>query len=304
MIRASSLDELAALGGERLRGGVLSIGNFDGVHRGHQALLARMRALASAQRAPTAVITFFPPAKVLFGDATYLTGPEEKIQLLEEFEPDGIALVSFTREYAATPKEAFVSRLAELRPAAIVIGEDFRFGHRRSGGLDDLRGVTEHLEVFGLETVDGRPIKSSDIRAALERGDVEHARRLLGRPYRATGVVHEGQRRGAGIGFPTANVQVAAGKALPKGVFAVRVPHLGEVWDGMANVGPRPSFPEEPPSLEVHLFDFDGDLYGHRLAVDFHAYLREQRRFGGLDEVRAQLTADADAARTALSGAG
>lgn len=302
MIRASSVEELATLGGEQLVGSVLSIGNFDGVHLGHQALLDRMRELARGTGAPSAVITFFPPAKVLFGDATYLTGPEEKVELLGAFDPDGIALVSFTREYAATPKDAFVSRLQQLRPAAIVVGEDFRFGHGREGTLADLGGVTERLEVFGLETVGGRPVKSSDIRDALDRGDVENARRLLGRPYRASGVVQEGQHRGADIGFPTANVQVAARKALPTGVFAVRVPLVRRSFDGMANVGPRPSFPEEPPSLEVHLFDFDGDLYGHRLTVEFHAFLRAQRRFEGLDEVRSQLSADAKAARAALAG--
>ena len=304
MIRAASVDELAVLGGQPLAGGVVSIGNFDGVHLGHQALLTRMRELATERGAPSAVITFFPPAKVLFGDATYLTGPEEKVELLEGFDPDGIALVPFTREYAATPKQAFVSRLEQLQPKVVVVGEDFRFGHRRAGTLDDLRAVTERLEVFGLETVDGRPVKSSDIRDALERGDVGLAKRLLGRPYRATGVVQEGQHRGASIGFPTANVQVAARKALPRGVFAVRVPYLGRRWKGMANVGPRPSFPEAPPSLEVHLFEFDGDLYGQRLTVEFHHFLREQVRFQGIDEVRTQLTHDAEAARAALHDTG
>lgn len=304
MIRATSVDELATLGGDTLAGCVVSIGNFDGVHRGHQALLARMRELASEQNAPSAIVTFFPPAKVLFGDATYLTAPDEKLALLTDFEPDGVAMIAFTRDYAATPKREFVARLARLDPSAIVVGEDFRFGHQREGGLADLEAVAPRLDVFGLETVDGVPVKSSAIREALDRGDVDRAQLLLGRPYRASGVVQHGQHRGASIGFPTANLQVAARKALPRGVFAVRVPHLGQVYDGMANVGPRPSFPEDPPSLEVHLFAFDGDLYGLRLEVEFHAFLRRQQTFANVDEVREQLHADAAAANAALAAPG
>lgn len=303
MIVAPSLAELAERGGEALAGGVVSIGNFDGVHLGHRALLARMRELAEATERPAIVVTFFPPAKVLFGKATYLTSPEEKVELLTEFAPQGIAVIPFTTEFAKTDKRTFVTAIARFGPQAIVVGEDFRFGRDRAGGLDDLRDVAERLDVFRLETYEGEVVKSSAIRDRLAAGDITKANALLGRPYRARGVVTRGQRRGQAIGFPTANVDVPPQKALPCGVFAVRVRCDGRVFEGMANVGPRPSFEEAPPSLEVNLFDFSGNLYGATLTVYFHAFLRSQRRFSGLDELKGQLSTDEAAARSALGAA-
>ena len=302
MIRSTSLDDLLAAAGDAVQEGVLSIGNFDGVHLGHRALLARMRELADADGRPTVIVTFFPPAKVLFGDATYLTDADEKAELLAEFAPTAVVTVPFTHAFAKTDKDAFAGQVARLRPASIVVGEDFRFGRNRSGGLDDLREATARLDVFGLETHGGAPVKSSQIREHLAAGEIGEANTLLARPYRATGTVVRGQQRGASIGWPTANVDVPERKALPKGVFAVRVRHEDHIYEGMANSGPRPSFPEAPPALEVHLFEFDGDLYGSTTRVFFHAFLRGQRRFGGLEELKAQLARDAAAATDALRG--
>jgi riboflavin kinase/FMN adenylyltransferase len=301
VIIASSVEGLARADGRVLTAGVLSIGNFDGVHVGHRALLARMREVADRHDLPATVITFFPPAKVLFGDATYLTSAEEKVELLGEFAPSGIAVIPFTTEFAKTDKRSFLSAVKSLAPHTIVVGEDFRFGRDRAGDLDDLRDVPEQLDVFTLHTFEGEIVKSSLIRECLEAGDIDRANALLGRPYRATGVVARGEQRGAAIGFPTANVMVSPRKALPRGVFAVRVRHHGRELSGMANVGDRPTFAEAPPSLEVHLFDFAGDLYGDSITVSFHAFLRSQRRFGGLDELKQQLSADAAAARSALA---
>lgn len=318
MIVANSMEALEREGGDAIAGSVASIGNFDGVHVGHRALLDRMRALAERAGRPSIVITFFPPAKVLFGDATYLTSPEEKVELLADFGPVAIAMIPFTHAFAATEKDEFISQVARLHPHTIVVGEDFRFGRDRRGGLADLRPIAERLEVFGLESLDDEVVKSSQIRSLLEAGDIERANALLGRPYRARGVVARGQQRGASIGFPTANVVVPPQKALPEGVFAVRVRReyptgstarqraAGQrvaTYGGMANVGARPSFAEAPPSLEVHLFDFEGDLYDRTLTVEFCASLREKRTFSGLAELKEQLAADATAARKALADA-
>jgi riboflavin kinase/FMN adenylyltransferase len=282
------------------RGAVLAIGNFDGVHRGHRALLRRMRAWADEEGRPAAIVTFFPPAKVLFQGMSYLASREEKLTLLDPFAPDAVAMIRFDRDYARTDKSAFLAELAELAPHAIVVGEDFRFGRHRAGGLDDLQHVPERLEVFGLEHDGGAPVSSSRVREHLLAGEIEAARRLLGAPYLAIGEVVEGDRRGRTIGFPTANLDLPLDKALPIGVFAVRVDTPEGRYGGMANVGPRPSFPDGAPRLEAHLFDFDGDLYGRRLAVHFVARLRGQRRFDGLDDLVAQLRADREAARAAL----
>lgn len=284
-----------------LDGAVIAIGNFDGVHRGHRALLNRMRAWADEEGRPAAIVTFFPPAKVLFRGTSYLASREEKLALFGPFRPDGVAMVHFDRAYARTDKSAFLAELLELAPRAIVVGEDFRFGHHRAGGLDDLQHVPDRLEVFGLQHAGGAPISSSRIREHLLAGEVEAANDLLGAPYLVVGEVIHGDHRGRRIGFPTANLDLPPTKALPLGVFAVTVEVPAGRVGGMANVGPRPSFPDGAPRLEVNLFEFDGDLYGQRIAVHFHRRLRGQMRFGGLDELVAQLGKDRDAARAALS---
>jgi riboflavin kinase/FMN adenylyltransferase len=284
-----------------LKGGVLSIGNFDGVHLGHRMLLERMREVADDGARPAVVLTFFPPAKVVFGRATFLSSAEEKLALLEPFAPDAVVMIPFSRDYARTDKAVFVDQLRRLAPHTIIVGEDFRFGHERAGGLNDLSPIPERLEAFGLRTLHGEVVKSSHIREHLSSGDVARANALLGDPYRVQGPVVEGQRRGRTIGFPTANVATDPRKALPVGVFAVRVDTPLGRFDGMANIGPRPSFPDEPPSLEAHLFGFDGDLYGHDITTFVRAYLRPQRRFDGVDALRRQLALDARAARLALA---
>lgn len=293
-----ALDSLAAVSA---RGGVLCIGNFDGVHLGHRLLLSRMREAATAAGVPAVVVTFFPPARVLFEGVPFLTSPAEKLVALTEYRPDAVVNLTFDRAFADTPKNEWLAELAELRPSAVIVGEDFRFGKDRAGGLADLRTITPSLEVVPLLRVDGEPVKSTTVRELLARADVEGAARLLGAPYLARGTVTSGQHRGHTIGYPTANLLVPAGKALPPGVFAVTAHVNGATHGGMANVGARPSFSEEPPALEVHLFDFAADIYGAEVDVRFVAHLRDQRRFAGLDELRAQLGADEAAARAALA---
>lgn len=284
-----------------LRGPVLAIGNFDGVHLGHRALLERMRELADEEGRPCAVVTFFPPAKVLFQGASFLNTSDEKVELLRPFAPDAVAMVAFTFEYAKTDKSEFLTELASLAPRAVVVGEDFRFGRGRSGGLDDLQHVPERLEVFRLRSDEHGVIRSSRVREHLSVGEVEAAARLLGQPYLASATVVRGQERGRTLGFPTANLNTPPQKALPIGVFAVLVDTPAGRYGGMANVGPRPSFPEEPPALEVHLFDFADDLYGQAITVRFIAQLRSQRRFDGLDDLREQLARDRREAQAVLA---
>lgn len=282
-------------------GAVLAIGNFDGVHVGHRALLRRMRERADAEGRPSGVLTFFPPAKAFFAGTPHLSSRAEKITLLRPFDPTAVAVVRFDADYALTEADAFLEELRGLRPHTIVVGEDFRFGRDRRGGLDELQHVPERMEVFRLLLDGEEPIKSSRIRTHLAAGEMLEVERLLGAPYLAHGRVVPGDRRGAEIGFPTANLDVPEGKALPHGVFAVRVDGSRSRHDGMANVGPRPSFPDAAPRLEVHLFAFEGDLYGEELTVHFLEHLRGQRRFGGLEDLTRQLARDREAAVAALA---
>ena len=283
-----------------LSGAILCIGNFDGVHVGHQMLLRHMQNLAQGAR-PGVIISFFPTSKMVFGDGSYLTSKEEKVQLFAAFEPAAVVVIPFSFEYARTDKRVFLDQLARLEPHTVIVGEDFRFGHKREGTLNDLSHIAEKLEVFGMKKEGGHAVKSSRVRALLRLGNVGEANRLLGYAYLATGEVVEGDKRGRTIGFPTANVALPPNKVLPLGVFAVTVETEVGTFGGMANVGPRPSFPDAPPSLEVHLFNFSGDLYGRSVTVSFEHFLRGQRKFSGLEELKAQLSHDMAQAKTHLS---
>ncbi|GAA5534546.1 riboflavin biosynthesis protein RibF [Deinococcus aluminii] len=284
---------------------VVAIGSFDGVHLGHQALLAQLKAKGREHRVPTVVYTFDPPTRVLTQGVEFLSTLPEKLELLARYGIDETVAVPFTAEFASRPKEAFLDDLRALHPRAIVVGEDFHFGKGRAGGLGDLREVTHEVVSLPMHQLGGEDIKSTRIRAYLAAGDVEGAARLLGRHYDAQGVVVQGDRLGRTIGWPTANIRVPEGKALPLGVFAVvalteRGPNNVQRWHGMANVGFRPTVNGTERRFEVHLFDFDGDLYGEELDVKFFAHLRGEQKFSGLDELKAQLGRDAEAARVAL----
>ncbi len=283
-----------------LTGTVIAIGNFDGVHLGHQFLLSELQRLAAELAAPSVIITFFPPTKVVFGRGYYLSSRTEKLELLARFSPTAVVVVPFDLAYAQTDKRHFMAQLTRLNPRAIIVGDDFRFGHQREGTLNDLSQLVERLEVFGMKRVDGDVVKSSRIRELLSEGAIEAANRLLGYRYMASGRVVRGAQRGRAIGFPTANVQVDKHKALPTGVFTVRVKTPQGNFGGMANVGPRPSFEDEAPSLEVHLFDFEGALYDQELKVSFERFLRHQQKFEGLAALQAQLQEDARRAKALL----
>jgi len=289
------------LAGIERRGTVMAVGNFDGVHLGHRALLGRARGRADELGVALVAVSFFPPAKVLFGDARFLSSESEKAALLSEAGASEVVVIPFDRAFAATPPEDFAAAIAATRPAVVVVGEDFRFGRGRAGGLDLLRATLAHIEVVPLELTAGEVTKSSLIREALEAADVARAERLLGLPYRVSGRVVRGDQRGRTIGFPTLNVETDARKALPIGVFAVVVDTPAGRFDGVANVGPRPTYPDGAPALEAHLFDTDLDLYGRRVTVHLLDHLRGPRRFAGLAELRAQIAHDAQAARARIA---
>jgi len=276
----------------------ISIGNFDGVHKGHQMLLTHMMKLAKKADSPSVVITFFPPSRVLFQNSKFLSSEEEKVDLLSPFEPNAVVSIPFTHDYTQTPKEVFLGQLERLSPKVIIVGEDFRFGYKREGTLNDLSQITDRLEVFNLKHLGDAPISSSRIRALLLEGKVAEVKPMLGRSYSAQGIVTEGDKRGRSIGFPTANIETAPEKALPLGVFAVRVQTSQGTFKGMANVGPRPSYPDGTPSLEVHLFDFNENLYGQQLTTYFEHFIRGQIKFGGLEELKAQLAKDKEIAQS------
>jgi riboflavin kinase/FMN adenylyltransferase len=279
----------------------VAIGSFDGLHLGHQALLQRLREMATSHHVPSVVYTFDQPTRVLLEGSKFLYTLAEKLKILESLGLDEVIAVPFTREFSLRPPSAFLDDVRALQPVGIVVGDDFRFGHDRAGGLEDLRLVTPELIALPMHTQDGQAVKTSLIRALLETGNVEHARALLGRPYTARGVVVHGDARGRTIGFPTANVALSDGKLLPRGVFAVRLlTPDGVLHNGMANVGRRPTVGGETEMLEVHLFDFNADLYGLEVRVDFLKHLRDEQKFAGLDALKAQLERDKIAARRAL----
>jgi riboflavin kinase / FMN adenylyltransferase len=284
-----------------LKDTVLCIGNFDGVHVGHQMLLEHMQKVATEQQKSSVIITFFPPSKIFFQGGDYLSSEAEKLDLLRVYKPDAVVVIPFNETYTHTPKEDFLAQLSQLEPHTIIVGEDFRFGYKRQGTLNDLSHLPERLEVFGMKRVHGEEVKSTRIRQLLSEGNVEAVKPFLGRSYSATGVVIKGDQRGRTIGFPTANIQTPKGKALPLGVFAVKVATEQGHFNGMANVGPRPSFPNDPPALEVYLFEFEGDLYGQTLRVYFEGFIRSQKKFSGLDELKEQLGRDMMGARAALT---
>lgn len=286
---------------------VVVLGTFDGVHEGHRALIAHAVGVASATGRPWLPVAFFPPPKTLFGGHPFLSSEAEKHALLVEAglasgaAPSEVVIVPFDATFASTPAAAFVAAIAARAPTALVVGEDFRFGRGRAGAAFDL-AAAGRLDVVPLVAIGDEVVKSSAIRDALDAGEVERAGELLGAPYRVSGTVVEGDRRGRTIGVPTANLAVDPRKALPIGVFAVHVDLPdGSRRGGMANLGPRPSFAGPTASLEAHVFDWDGDLYGADITVHVLARLRSQVRFADLAALRAQLAADADAARARLA---
>ncbi len=294
------------------RGTVVTVGSFDGVHRGHWAVLQEIRLRAKETGRRSVLVTFHPhPLKIVRPDEAplLLTTPAEKKEILAETGLDYAVFLSFNHVLAEYSPRRFVEEILmdRLGVQELVIGYDHGFGKGRSGDALTLRDIGRDLK-FTVDVVSPirageEPVSSSRIRAALLRGDVGEARRGLGRPYCIRGMVVRGEGRGRSLGFPTANLWVPGnGKLIPHpGVFAVRAGVKGGLFEGAIHIGPRPTFRGSPPTIELHLMDFDGDLYGEQIRVEFIQYLRDVRPFASASALVEQLKADVDAARTALA---
>ncbi|NPA30529.1 MAG: bifunctional riboflavin kinase/FAD synthetase [Chloroflexi bacterium] len=291
---------------------VVTIGGFDGVHRGHQALLAVLRQAAREYQARPVVVTFDPlPRAVLRGkhENFYLTLADEKVALLAQHGAHGVLLLPFDRDLAARPGRAFIEDLhARLRFPCLCVGYNFALGRNREGDVPALRAWGEALgyevRVVGPVTVPGLGIVSSSrIREALAQGRVARAAQLLGRWYAVQGPVVRGDARGRRLGFPTANLALDPRKALPaRGVYAAWAWVADQPQPAVVNIGYRPTFGAAArPQVEAHLLDFQGDLYGQRLRLEFVQRLREERSFPSVDALRAQIARDVQRAREVLS---
>ncbi|CAM4242293.1 bifunctional riboflavin kinase/FAD synthetase [Paenibacillus tarimensis] len=296
------------------QGKVMAVGHFDGVHLGHQDVIYRAVRQAAETGRLAAVMTFHPHPKEVLGHgrqyASALTPMEEKLQLFASIGVDLAYVVHFDETLAALSPEQFVQELLrELRVEEAVVGFDFTFGSRGAGTpetLQKLGGRDLSVTVIPPFVDQGIKVSSSRIREALLAGEVTAAKRLLGRPYRISGIVTHGEGRGRMIGFPTANIAQDAYYTLPKlGVYAVTaVLEDGSACPAVMNLGVKPTFHDVPgeAKLEVHLFDYSGDLYGQRLAVDFESFLRPERKFSGVEQLVHQIKQDAEEARTILAG--
>jgi riboflavin kinase/FMN adenylyltransferase len=289
---------------------VLTLGNFDGVHRGHQAILGRVAEVAHAGGGEALALTFNPhPVAVLRPDRApaVITSLRDKVRLMAATGIDALVVQHFTRAFAELSAEAFVERFVVQRLCAtrLVVGHSVSFGHERRGDAALLAELGKRfgfeVEVVGPIRVDGHEVSSSAVRGAIAAGDAALAAVLLGRPHRLGGRIVRGRQRGALIGFPTANVRVRAGMSPPDGVYAVRVQHREAWFDGVANIGVNPTFGGAPRTLEAHLFDFDADLYGEWVSVAFIERLRDEIAFPSVAALVAQIGRDAEQARAILA---
>ena len=310
---------LAASGSERAGDAaerIITVGTFDGVHRGHVDVLERLVARSRAIGCPSLLVSFDPhPLELLNPGAAprLLTTRREKLAELEATGLDEVAILPFDRSLAGLSADDFVDRILRTRfgMRELLIGHDHGFGKGREGGVATLRelGASRGFDVDVVApvcTANGEPVSSSRIRRAIEAGDLGLAAEALGRPYAATGVVGRGDARGRLLGYPTLNVALESPrKLLPAdGVYAVRVRTSRGEFGGMLNLGGRPTFGDDGRSLEAHLFDAAGDFYGDVAQVRFLARLRDTRKFDGPEALVAQLSADERDARRALTPSG
>ncbi len=295
---------------DSLKGASLAIGNFDGVHRGHQAVLEAAKREAAARNAPAGVVTFephprqfFQPDRPLFR----LTPLDVKLELFSALDLDLAVVLTFDQALAALTAEAFVRDILVNRLAMghAVIGFDFFFGRGRGGDPDVMRALGRKYG-FGVTVVEAvgdahNTFSSSRIREFLASGNPRAAAEMLGYWWRVSGVVHGGAKRGMGLGFPTANLSLDPSQELCHGIYAVRVYVDGKMYHGAAYLGTRPTFDNGPPVLEAFLFDFSGDLYGKRIAVEFIDYVRGDAKFDSPEELKAQIAKDCETAKAILA---
>lgn len=297
-----------------LQRAIVTVGTFDGVHKGHQILLQRIKALAEAQDAQSVLLTFHPhPRLVLFpddNDLRLLSTLDEKIELLRHSGIQHLIVHPFDMDFSRTTVQQYVGDILvrNIGVHKLVIGYDHHFGRNREGNLENLQALAPdfgfEVEEIPAQMIDDVNVSSTKIRNALIEGDVVRANEFLGYPYALSGFVIKGNEIGRSIGFPTANVQCHEGsKLIPgNGVYAVRV-HLDDaIYRGMANIGKRPTIARttEQRVVEVHIFGFSSDLYGKNVRVTFHARIRDEVKFDHLDALKAQIAKDAVVARELL----
>lgn len=297
-------------------GTVVTVGTFDGVHRGHLDVIDRLVAKANGAELPSLLVSFEPhPLEVVNPSAAplLLTTSEEKIEVLAETGLEYFAVVPFTHNLASYGAEEFVDEVLRrrFRMTELLIGYDHGFGHRRAGNVNVLKSLGDErgFDVEVVEAVslaDGQHVSSTSIRRAIAGGDLERAAEGLGRPYSISGGVVAGNSRGRDLGFATINLSAPSPRKLlpPEGVYAVMVQTPRGRFGGMMNLGPRPTFGDSELSIEAHLFDVDAEFYGMRVRIDFIAYLRETRKFGAAAELVRQLEKDRENALLALTPPG
>ena len=296
---------------DALRGAIVALGNFDGFHLGHQAVVGRAVARGAHEQRPVIVATFDPhPVRHFRPDTApfRLTTLDQRQRMFGQAGADAMLVFQFDAALASTTAQDFVSELLAKRigAAGVVTGEDFTFGYKRGGNAKVLRELGAahgvEAETVGPVLLDGEPVSSSRIREALKAGDPGTATRLLTRPFAIEGEVIHGDKRGRALGWPTANVELGPYQRPAYGIYAVRVRHDGEEYDGVASLGVRPMFDPPRELLEAVLFGFDGDLYGRTIEVALLYYLRAERKFDGIEALKRQMAKDCDDARRTLEG--
>ncbi len=297
---------------ERLRGGIVALGNFDGFHKGHQAVVGRAVSRARIEGRPALVATFDPhPMRYFRPESPWfrLTTLEQRERLILAAGVEAMLVFQFDADFAAVGATDFVTDwlVRRIGAAGVATGEDFTFGKDRGGDIAQLK-LLGHANRISVETVapveeDGRPISSTWIRDALRDGDCATATRLLTRPFAIEGRVEQGDKRGRALGWPTANIGLANYVRPRFGVYAVRGRLAdGRVLDGVANLGIRPMFDPPKELLEPHFFGFDGDLYGENVEVGLISFIRDEMTFDDTDALAARIAADADEAKRRLAG--
>jgi riboflavin kinase/FMN adenylyltransferase len=292
---------------------LLTIGVFDGVHLGHRHLIAKLNELARKQGYASGVITFSQHPQEVLSPKTRLpslTRLEQRIALLEDEGVDIVIPIPFTPQLANLSPKQFLSLLKEyLQMKGLVVGPDFALGKGRQGDIDTLRKLGQEmgfsLTVVPPMAVDGETASSTAIRKALAEGNIKRVQKLLGRPFRLQGRVVSGDRRGTKLGFPTANLEVEPGQALPaSGVYACRAYINGQSYPAMTNIGTRPTFGSGPRLIEVYLLDYNGDLYGQELIIDIIERLRNEKKFDTPEQLRKQIAEDVKQGKAMLKTRG
>ena len=290
-------------------GCVLTIGNFDGVHLGHQRVIAALVAKAKELNLVPAVVVFEPQPQELFNPQmapARLSRLRDKYTLLKQLGVKRLICVNFNHDFASQTAEHFIEKLlvAKLGIKHLIIGDDFRFGKNRTGNFTMLKNAGER---FGFDVTDTKTYKladcrisSTEIRKALQQDDMAETKRMLGRTYSIIGRVVHGDKQGRNLGFPTANVLLKRCVSPVSGVYVVRVSALGQIFNGVANIGSRPTVNGIRQQLEVHIFDFNTDLYGQQIEVALLKKLRDEQRFASLDELISQIAKDCEQARAFL----